>query len=228
MKKLAIIVPYRDRRKHLNVFIPYMRYFMDNFHQDIDYEIFVVEQLNEKFFNRATLLNIGFDVTEHNYDYFCFHDVDLLPMDKTCDYSYVDKPTVLLKYINCEEYKFDVQRFGGTVLFNKEDFLAINGYSNKYWGWGAEDDDLFVRITQQKLSYENKLGKYMALDHISHAGSINPDREEAALTEENMQRVDMVRNNKIDYQADGLNSLTYDIVDMRRMISGGEMISVEL
>jgi len=32
-------------------------------------------------------------------------------------------------------------------VFNirKEHFLLANGYSNLYWGWGAEDDDLFYR-----------------------------------------------------------------------------------
>ena len=34
---------------------------------------------------------------------------------------------------------------GGVTLFNKEHFNWINGFSNKYWGWGFEDDDLLYR-----------------------------------------------------------------------------------
>ena len=29
--------------------------------------------------------------------------------------------------------------------FTGEQFEKTNGYSNEYWGWGGEDDDLFMR-----------------------------------------------------------------------------------
>ena len=41
--------------------------------------------------------------------------------------------------------------FGGVTLFPKEDFELINGYSNQYWGWGFEDDDLFWRCLDAGL-----------------------------------------------------------------------------
>ena len=35
--------------------------------------------------------------------------------------------------------------FGGAGAFKKEDFEMINGFSNHFWGWGGEDDDLYRR-----------------------------------------------------------------------------------
>lgn len=34
---------------------------------------------------------------------------------------------------------------GGVLNVPREDFIRVNGHSNLYWGWGAEDDDLYYR-----------------------------------------------------------------------------------
>ena len=36
--------------------------------------------------------------------------------------------------------------FGGATVMTVEQLAAVNGYSNMYWGWGGEDDDLSSRI----------------------------------------------------------------------------------
>ena len=35
--------------------------------------------------------------------------------------------------------------FGGVSAIFPEQFKAVNGYPNRYWGWGGEDDDLSER-----------------------------------------------------------------------------------
>ncbi len=35
--------------------------------------------------------------------------------------------------------------FGGVEMFTKQHFEKINGFSNVFWGWGAEDDNLYQR-----------------------------------------------------------------------------------
>ena len=35
-----------------------------------------------------------------------------------------------------------------------EDFKKIDGYSNKYWGWGYEDDDLLYRCKKNNLELD--------------------------------------------------------------------------
>ena len=34
---------------------------------------------------------------------------------------------------------------GGVFAVRVEDFVQVNGYSNLFWGWGGEDDDIFSR-----------------------------------------------------------------------------------
>ena len=34
---------------------------------------------------------------------------------------------------------------GGVLNMRTEHFQRVNGYSNLYWGWGAEDDDMAYR-----------------------------------------------------------------------------------
>ena len=36
--------------------------------------------------------------------------------------------------------------FGGVEGFWSEHFRTVNGFPNRFWGWGGEDDDLFVRF----------------------------------------------------------------------------------
>ena len=33
--------------------------------------------------------------------------------------------------------------FGGAAAMRAEQFKLVNGFSNQFWGWGAEDDDMF-------------------------------------------------------------------------------------
>ena len=35
--------------------------------------------------------------------------------------------------------------FGGVSALNKQHFSQVNGYPNKYFGWGGEDDDMASR-----------------------------------------------------------------------------------
>ncbi len=156
MPKLAIIVPYRDREEHLSQFVPHMEKFLSK--QNIDFKLFIVEQGNDYAFNRGWLLNVGYDIaSQQEYDYFCFHDIDMLPEDDNCDYSWVDKPTHLASRLSKFNYRLVYpEYFSGVTIFNKEHFEWINGFSNKYWGWGFEDDDLLYRCKKRGVPLQEE------------------------------------------------------------------------
>ncbi|MAR20484.1 MAG: hypothetical protein CMD25_00235 [Flavobacteriales bacterium] len=149
--KLGIIVPYRKRPGHLRKFQQSIESYLKN----QDYELIVVEQSDDLPFNRGKLLNIGFQqAIRKQCDYVVFHDVDMLPIN--VDYSYSDVPLHLANgFTNSDREIFDTY-FGGVTLFPVDLFKKVNGYSNEYWGWGFEDDDLLMRLTEQNIFTDSK------------------------------------------------------------------------
>ena len=160
--KLGIIVPYRDREQQLKRFVSHIKDYL----KDIEYEIFIIEQSEGKSFNRGKLLNVGYKhAVEKGCDYFVFHDVDMLPED--VDYSYSEKPLHLATHLQEHDYEttfFDY--FGGVTMFTKEDFKTINGFSNEYWGWGFEDDDLLVRCIESDLDLDIEISREDEIQEI--------------------------------------------------------------
>jgi hypothetical protein len=159
--KLAIIVPYRDRQAHLDVFIPHMNRFLLD--KGIDYTIFVAEQADDRPFNYGKLCNVVVNEIPKDYTYFCFHDIDMLPLTDDCDYSYPETPTHLATNVEAHNNTLPYpQYFGGVVLINREDFELANGYSNEYWGYGFEDLDLLKRLEKSNAYLE----KYYDLKQV--------------------------------------------------------------
>lgn len=197
-KKLSIIVPYRDRKEHLKIFLKIIKRKINV----SNYDILIVEQDNDKPFNRAKLLNIGFDFKKDESDYFCFHDVDMMPED--ADYSYVTQPTHGISGLKPYGYGLSSNSYyGGVNFFNKEDFININGYSNEFWGWGGEDNDLLLRIKTKGFSLHRRLGKYDTLPH-DRASKDTPEYKK------NVERI----TNTYDYNTDGLNTLEYQLNEL--------------
>ena len=159
--KLGIIVPYRNREEQLDLFVKHIQEYIgvtSFYGTDIDFEVIVVEQGDTNDFNRGKLLNIGFTKAEKlGCDYVVFHDIDMLPED--VDYSYSDNVTHLITELNTpegfERDNFD-EYFGGVTLFPSHVFKHINGYTNKYWGWGFEDDNLMLRCKKLGVTLAKK------------------------------------------------------------------------
>jgi hypothetical protein len=146
-KRLGIIVPYRNRYEHLQEFKKSIVEYLES--KNIDFKIIIVEQDNAKLFNRGMLCNIGFiEAQNQKCDYIAIHDIDMIPID--VDYSFANTPVHLATdNIPFESY------FGGITLFPSELFKKINGFSNLYWGWGFEDDDLRYRCIKNNIPFQN-------------------------------------------------------------------------
>lgn len=176
--KVAIIVPYRARAEHLLLFLQHMHPFLRK--QEIDYTIFIIEQKGEGPFNRAMLMNVGFAEASkvRDFDCFIFHDVDLLPEDDRNLYTCPEQPRHMSVAVDVFKYKLPYSSlFGGVSALTKEQFITVNGFSNSFWGWGGEDDDMSNRVKYHNYHisrYPVSIARYTMLTHQKEKA--NPKR----------------------------------------------------
>lgn len=126
----AIIVVYRQREKQLKAFLIYIHNFLRK--QQIHYRIFVIEQYDQKPFNRAMLFNIG-SIYASQLDFPCliFHDVDLMPMNLGNLYACTKRPRHMCSSL--DKFRFNLPYhglFGGVVSIETNLFQLVNGMSN--------------------------------------------------------------------------------------------------
>eukprot|EP00057_Strongylocentrotus_purpuratus_P028983 XP_011683457.1 PREDICTED: beta-1,4-galactosyltransferase 2-like [Strongylocentrotus purpuratus] len=166
--KVALIIPYRNRSYNLNILlrnlIPFLR------SQDLEFQIFVAEQGFSEIMNRGLMKNIGYQMAKLSgtiWDCYVFHDVDYVPINSTNYYGCDDYPKHYATKL--EEFNYSnpyMQDFGGVVGLTGVQMDKINGYSNMYWGWGGEDDDLYNRVKFSRLKVTKaKDGYYRDLPH---------------------------------------------------------------
>lgn len=148
--KMALLVPFRDRFEELLEFVPHITSFLKK--QRVEHHIFVLNQVDRYRFNRASLINVGYKFTSEVYDYMAMHDVDLLPLNDMLLYKYPENGPLHIASPQLHP-KYHYETFvGGILLLKMEHFEMLNGMSNKYWGWGLEDDEFYVRIRDAGLS----------------------------------------------------------------------------
>ncbi|XP_018783616.1 PREDICTED: beta-1,4-N-acetylgalactosaminyltransferase bre-4 [Bactrocera latifrons] len=202
---VAIVVPFRDRYAHLTVFLRNIHPFLMK--QHIAYRIFLIEQTNGKAFNRAALMNIGFleALKIFPWDCFIFHDVDLLPLDNRNLYTCPRQPRHMSVSIDTLNFKLPYRSiFGGVSAMTREHFQLVNGFSNSYFGWGGEDDDMSNRLKHANLfisRYPVNIARYMMLKH---------PKEKA-----NPKRYENLVNGISKMEMDGINSIKYEIYSIR-------------
>ncbi|XP_044758341.1 beta-1,4-N-acetylgalactosaminyltransferase bre-4 isoform X1 [Coccinella septempunctata] len=208
LKSVAIVIPYRCRGEHLLLFLQHMHPFLKK--QQLDYTIFIVEQEGDGLFNRALLMNIGYieALKRRNFDCFILHDIDLLPENDKNLYTCPIQPRHMSVAIDCFKYKLPYREmFGGVSAISTEHFRLLNGFSNSFWGWGGEDDDMSNRIRHHKLfisRYPPTIARYTMLSHRKEKPSPN--------------RYDVLKLGQQKYDKDGLNTLKYSVVKSKNLL----------
>ena len=235
---LGIVVPYRDRKSHLDEFTHYLPRWFSTHRNKAPKSIVVkiIEQEEGLAFNRGKIKNIGFQLIREVADYVCFHDIDYLPT--RADYTepragwahlvskgpenYIDPRGVM---ITIPMTNFS----GGVVLFTKNAFEKINGYSNSYWGWGFEDKDLLMRCRLCDIPFDRRSGRFKLLPHLNagfeiEGNNIRPNQEhlrnkelfDSRFPPENFFSKEASRKSSA-INADGLSSLRFSILSRTKL-----------
>ena len=174
-----ILIPYRNREKQLEYFIKNSYPLLKKVLKEL--EIVIVEQTDERLFNRGKLLNIGFTLYKNTGMNFFTHDVDLNPRLNTIEELYT-------KNIGDDEimgiYTSGCNTLGGIIKFKKNSYRKTNGFPNEIWGWGTEDKALqnraefkSIKISKNILSNDPKKDKYFKIfDDVNDRVKVNMNK----------------------------------------------------
>lgn len=148
----TIVIPYRNRRAHLDCVLTRFR----------DFPVVVVEQCDAHPFNRGALLNAGYcKARDNGAERVILHDCDLVPDDRLITMYRESWPLPVVHFgARFRRYNNDKKYFGGVHGFFAGEFP---GYPNHFWGWGGEDDALHNRVDLRRATYARH-GEYLDLE----------------------------------------------------------------
>ena len=164
IKNVAVIFPYREQiiQNRSEQLKKTLEYYKTLNLPNIDF--YVIEQGNDKKFNRGFLINAGHDLIKKSgkkYENEIHHDIDVQPDSRLIKYFYSDD------VIACKKAYYD--EFFGTLSVIPIDIMdKVNGYSNNFWGWGVEDDNLSSRLKYHGIKIFNADPKITKLTSLPH------------------------------------------------------------
>ncbi|KAK7089906.1 beta-1,4-galactosyltransferase 4-like isoform X2 [Littorina saxatilis] len=208
-ENLAIIIPYRNRTRNLHILLNNLLPFL--WRQQVQFTVFLAEQTKDYDFNKGLVFNAAYRESQKLGKFTCYimQDTDVIPMDYRNLYKCDDtKPRHLCQAVGQKEWPKRLKyagSFGGAIAFRPKHFEIANGFSVSYYGWGLEDDDLWLRFRKfafRIARYPFLIGKYHRLDHPKQTH--NPRWTK-------LKRTIYQRRGK-----EGLNTLNYTLVASER------------
>lgn len=149
----VIIIPYRDRQEHLRQFLHHMQ----NYNKECRIKICIVEQADDKPFNRGKLLNIG--ALQCPALHYIMHDVDMLPIN--CTYE----PSPHAEVVQFASSKIQLNDYlGGVTMFTHNVFYKVGGYNNEYFH-RAEDNEMHFNLKRMRIPVLNDFREFKQLPH---------------------------------------------------------------
>ena len=182
---------------------------------ELNKEILVIEQADDKPFLRGQLFNIGVKLAKGKYIALSDNDMyHLRKVDWIDIYETVNLPLIGFKYISQITLRngqpiitstVDCPTgFGGFNFMKKEDFINFNGFSNLFVGWGFEDNTYALRFNYVRVPQN--------LGHISHPHRVFNNPKNHDYNYELYQNA-QTRDSKLDgYEQTTFNLVSEEII----------------
>tara|TARA_B110000444_G_scaffold240900_1_gene256722 strand:+ start:10077 stop:12563 length:2487 start_codon:yes stop_codon:yes gene_type:complete len=210
-ENVIIVFPFRDRHAHYN---KVMQTLTKNKRKNWNLTVYVIEQDDMDYFRRAWLINIGLKLAIERFgDDSCAvtHDVDMSPSPQI-DYTWCKLPTQICSELSCFHNNVPYPASaGGVVQASLKHWKQINGMTNRAFGWGGEDDDLFYRLKANKYTPIRRpkrgYGRCTCLNDSNHT-----KRNISKVYHSSIKRqIDRLKGGSNEWKTDGLNSLQFEI-----------------
>lgn len=222
VERVAVIIPYKDREDHLVKWLWHMHKLLVR--QRRNYCVFVSEPLGNGHFNKGSTMNSAVkEVIKRGFDCIVLHDVDMLLEDDHNIYQCEDNPVHLSPLIDKFKYKDHYgTEFGGVTMLKAEQYLKANGYSNLFWGWGKEDDDMTFRVhasgqsVRKPINYQS--ARYSMIPH-QHPWAFRNNRLTDKESDLRFLSLGNIGNSKYRYKFEGVSSVSYQLTEQQEELS---------
>lgn len=231
MYDTIIVIPYRNRKAHLDYFIdnsiPLIKQYLPNT------KVVVIEQNEGKLFNRGAVINVAFKEYLHNTKYFITNDVDINPTDRCLKELYsanLEDKSVLAIYSSW------CNTLGGIIKIHSDSIDIMNGFPNDIWGWGVEDKALQNRadfhgikklsalIAKRGIEYPDYLKRFDDVNDRVTSDSFKATDQFHYRTWPNISNEE--KRNYIS--TNGINTLKYTVVERKCINDIIEHIKVDI
>ncbi|OON19067.1 N-acetyllactosaminide 3-alpha-galactosyltransferase, partial [Opisthorchis viverrini] len=170
------------------------------------------EQADGGLFNKGKLFNSGFIEASKLFRFGCvvLQDTDLVPVNDLIPYGCDEETSkhVIHLGVGLDDRNYELRYpklIGGVLKMTTGQFVSVNGFSNEYWGWGQEDDDMEKRLRQRNIDYIHispAIARYASMPH---------EQQERVRRSEHLR---LLKTAHLRMHTDGLNSVKYKLIHL--------------